>query len=206
MSSSLFTVAGAVFLSLSLPSPPPDLRIYAFKAFLNQTHDLTSFRDPRKTASLRKRIALVDRGWAGPYNNNALAQLVASGKDAEATLFDASRAEQEGYALEEMARLVSTDEDIAMDFSTDASSVAWFLKPPDTPDLRDTRSVRPSTYPATKTCVRTSCELVVEIYFTNAPPGSKPKLLIAQLLKKTVFLNRYVHLIICIHMTRHQTD
>lgn len=105
-SSSLFTVAGALLFTLNLASPPPSLRIFAFKAYFNLSHDVTSFRDPTKKATLSKKVMLVEKGFQGPYTNKAIDQLRSSGKEAQALLFDASRAGHDGFGLEEMARLV----------------------------------------------------------------------------------------------------
>jgi hypothetical protein len=93
--------------SVTLPSPPPSLRVYALKAFLVQTQDLISFRDPSKTASVSKKLMLVERGWSGPYTNSALDRVRKAGKDAETVLFDASSPDVDGWTLEDVGRIVS---------------------------------------------------------------------------------------------------
>jgi hypothetical protein len=106
-SSSLFTVAGAIFFSFQLASPPPTLRIYAFKAFFVQTHHITSFRDKTKTQTLVKKSPILERGWEGPYTNKALDRLKMKGKESDTVLFDGSRKETEGWMLEDVGRIVS---------------------------------------------------------------------------------------------------
>lgn len=79
--------------------------------------------------------------------------------------------------------------------ASDPNLLMPLLQPPDFSDPPDSRSVRASTYPTTKTCIRTTCELVVELYFTTsatADSTSRSNLRIAQILKKPVFLNRLV--------------
>lgn len=106
-SSSLFTVAGAILFTLDLASPPPSLRIFAFKACINFAHDVTSFRDPNKKTTLRKKVMLLEKGYEGPYTNKAVAQLHDEGREAQVLVFDASTIEGGGFAFEDMARIVS---------------------------------------------------------------------------------------------------
>ena len=109
-SSSLFTVAGGVFLSLTFASPPPNLRIYAVKMFVDQTVELTSFRNPAKTGTLRKRQVVLERGWDGPPTQAALNRLRRGGTEKDAILFDASETgngDDGGWTLEDVGRIVS---------------------------------------------------------------------------------------------------
>lgn len=106
-SSSLFTVAGAIFVSLKLPSPPPSLRIFAVKASFDQTHEITSLRDKAKTMTVRKTIAFFERGWDGPLSQTAFGRLQDSGKEEEAVLFDGSLAGEDGFAVEDVVAIVS---------------------------------------------------------------------------------------------------
>jgi hypothetical protein len=108
VSSRLFAVGGAIFFSLNLVSPPSSLRVYALKVYFNQTTNITSYRDPTKTASFVKKVVLLEQGWAGPYTKQGLQKLQSEGKGTLAMLFGAVRAgHDEGFTLEEMTRLVS---------------------------------------------------------------------------------------------------
>jgi hypothetical protein len=110
VSSSCFIVAGAVSIVLSLHSPPPTLKVYAVKAYVDQKVELQSFRDPAKTATLEPKGMLLDEGWRGPYTAKAVQQLRLAGKEEKEILFDASLSEG-GWTLEKAARLVSDPAD-----------------------------------------------------------------------------------------------
>ena len=106
ISSSLFIVAGAVSVVLKLHSPPSTLKVYAIKVYIDQKVDVTSFRDPSKTATLRHKAMLLERGWEGPYTAKALQQIRQDGRERKGSLFDGS-ASGEGWEFEQVARVVS---------------------------------------------------------------------------------------------------
>lgn len=94
-------------ISLSLPSPPPNLRIWAIKAYLDQKATITSPRDPSKTAVISSKGPLIEEGWAGPYSARSLSKLLEEGRATEEMLFDSSGFAEGGWAFEKAARVAS---------------------------------------------------------------------------------------------------
>ena len=91
---------------LKLHSPPPTLKIYALKAYIDQTIQLTSFRDPSKRATAHQKGIFVERGWSGPYAAQTLEQIRQNGTERDLVLFDASATDGE-WVYEDVVRLVS---------------------------------------------------------------------------------------------------
>lgn len=101
-----FMVAGPLRIFLSLHSPPPTLRVYAIKVYIEQKGDLTSFRfRPTKTTRVLLKGSVLESGWKGPYGSNSLSRLLQDGREGEEMLFDASVGD--AWTFEQVARIVS---------------------------------------------------------------------------------------------------
>ncbi|KAL7416340.1 hypothetical protein BDY24DRAFT_379347 [Mrakia frigida] len=159
-SSSHFMVAGPLRIFLSLHSPPPTLRVYAIKVYIEQKGDLTSFRfRPTKTTRVLLKGSVLESGWKGPYGSNSLSRLLQDGREGEEMLFDASVGD--AWTFEQVARI------------------------PDDMVLRP--STYPQTDTSIRISSELVVDLYFTLTPTD-PPSTPTKVMIASVLRQPVFL------------------